>query len=280
MDMILAGGDPGTLEQLAALCGESGGMGRVICASAGQALAYGEGCPVDLLFLDMETLGRDGFELLRRLRSIHGEVQAAVIAADGRYALEAYQNDICDYILAPPDREAILRAVEKARRLIRGGRTQRVVLCTFGRFDLFVDGHAVDFKSRKAKELMAFLTAQKGGIVGMELIVAELWEDEPFGENVKVRFRKALMNLRRALEEHGLRWMLQSRRGRLSLDCTGVECDYFRLLEGDERAAQEFHGEFMSAYSWGEAYLPELERMAEQVLRKHMRDEELEASGQ
>ena len=39
MDMILAGGDPGTLEQLAALCRESGGMGRVICASAGQALA-------------------------------------------------------------------------------------------------------------------------------------------------------------------------------------------------------------------------------------------------
>ena len=161
MDMILAGGDPGTLERLAALCRESGGMGWVICASAGQALAYGEERPVDLLFLDMETLGRDGFELLRRLRSIHGEVQAAVIAADGRYALEAYQNDICDYILAPPDREAILRAVEKARRLIRGGRTQRVVLCTFGRFDLFVDGHAVDFKSRKAKELMAFLTAQK-----------------------------------------------------------------------------------------------------------------------
>lgn len=82
----------------------------------------------------------------------------------------------------------------KARMLVRTEQKDEMQLeiHTFGRFDLFLNGHAIDFSSRKAKELLALLVARRGGIVEMEFAVDLLWEEEPFSEQVKGRFRKAV----------------------------------------------------------------------------------------
>ena len=74
------------------------------------------------------------------------------------------------------------------------------------------------------------------------------------------------MTLRESLKARGLLWLLHSQRGRLNLECTGVSCDYLRLLEGDVEAARQCHGELMSEYSWTEPYLPGLERLARRLL--------------
>ena len=47
--------------------------------------------------------------------------------------------------------------------------------------------------------LLALLVARRGGIVEMEFAVDLLWEEEPFSEQVKGRFRKAVMNLKNTL---------------------------------------------------------------------------------
>ena len=61
------------------------------------------------------------------------------------------------------------RALDKARRLVRTEQKDEMQLeiHTFGRFDLFLNGHAIDFSSRKAKELLALFVASPGGIVEM-----------------------------------------------------------------------------------------------------------------
>lgn len=140
---------------------------------------------------------------------------------------------------------------------------------TFGRFDLFLNGHAIDFSSRKAKELLALLVARRGGIVEMEFAVDLLWEEEPFSEQVKGRFRKAVMNLKNTLRDHGLLWMLHSERGRMYLETKGVSCDYYELMEGQIHAAEKFSDEFMAQYSWSEAFLPVLERQAGIVMSNY-----------
>ena len=161
--------------------------------------------------------------------------------------------------------------MDKARRLVRTEQKDEMQLeiHTFGRFDLFLNGHAIDFSSRKAKELLALLVARRGGIVEMELAVDLLWEEEPFSEQVKGRFRKAVTNLKNTLRDHGLLWMLHSERGRMYLETKGVSCDYYGLMEGQIHAAEKFSDEFMAQYSWSEAFLPVLERQAGIVMSNY-----------
>jgi len=215
--------------------------------------------------------GITGLELLDQMHKEKPDLQAAFVTAYDQYAFDAYQLDACDYLLKPFGQEEVDRALDKARRLVRTEQKDEMQLeiHTFGRFDLFLNDHAIDFSSRKAKELLALLVARRGGIVEMEFAVDLLWEEEPFSEQVKGRFRKAVMNLKNTLRDHGLLWMLHSERGRMYLETKGVSCDYYGLMEGQIHAAEKFSDEFMAQYSWSEAFLPVLERQAGIVMSNY-----------
>ena len=42
---------------------------------------------------------------------------------------------------------------------------KRIVIRTFGYFDIFVDGETIPFSCKKAKELLALLVDRRGGFV-------------------------------------------------------------------------------------------------------------------
>lgn len=267
MKIIIVDDEPLILEELAYLCRDVKDV--KVCGSfcnPEEALEYVKEHPVDFAFLDICMPQITGLELLEKMHGIRKDMQAAFVTAYDQYALEAYRKDACDYLLKPFGEKEVKHALDKARRMLGAGRSGRVECCTFGRFDLFLNGHSVDFSSKKAKELLALLVARRGGMVDMEFAVEVLWENEPFGDKVKGRFRKVVMNLRNTLRDAGLLWMLRTERGRLYLEMDGVDCDYFRLLEGDAQAARQFQGEFLTQYSWSEPYLPALEQQVKNVL--------------
>ena len=73
--------------------------------------------PVDVLFLDIQMPGMNGFELLARLPD-----QPSVIftTAYDQYALKAFEVNSIDYLLKPVDPEQLERALRKLERF-RGG---------------------------------------------------------------------------------------------------------------------------------------------------------------
>ncbi|HKF49989.1 MAG TPA: LytTR family DNA-binding domain-containing protein [Terracidiphilus sp.] len=82
-----------------------------------QALAFlssPEAEAIDVLFLDIQMPGMNGFELLSRLK-----YQPLVIftTAFDEYALRAFQVNSIDYLLKPVDAEQLERAVHKLERL-------------------------------------------------------------------------------------------------------------------------------------------------------------------
>lgn len=267
--IMIVDDEPLILEELSYLCANipDAKVCGAFCNPV-EALEYASGHLVDFAFLDIRMPGITGLELLEKLHGIQSNLQAAFVTAYDQYALDAYRKDACDYILKPFGQKEVAHALEKARRALGAGGETLIEFRTFGRFDLFLNGCAVDFCSRKAKELLALLVAQKGGMVNMELAIEVLWEEVPFDEKVKGKFRKAVMHLRNTLKENGLLWMLRQERGRLCLVQRGVSCDYFRLLNGDTEAARQFQGEFMAQYSWSELFLPMLERQAKALLQE------------
>ena len=78
------------------------------------ALAFLQGHPVEVLFLDIQMPGLTGFELLERL-----ETPPLVIftTAYDQYALNAFDVNSIDYLLKPIEPERLDRALDKLERL-------------------------------------------------------------------------------------------------------------------------------------------------------------------
>jgi two-component system LytT family response regulator len=68
----------------------------------------------DLIFLDVQMPGFDGFEVVRRLR--HKPLIIFTTAYD-EYALKAFEENSVDYLLKPIEQKRLDKAIDKLRRL-------------------------------------------------------------------------------------------------------------------------------------------------------------------
>jgi two-component system LytT family response regulator len=91
----------------------------------------------DLLFLDVQMPGCDGFEVLE---SLGADAPAAIVfvTAYDRYALKAFEVEALDYLLKPFDDARFRRTLVRAKEQVRGNRNpdrqlDRFVVRTAGR---------------------------------------------------------------------------------------------------------------------------------------------------
>lgn len=83
------------------------------CANGQQALeAIAEHAP-DLVFLDIQMPGIDGFEVVRQLQADNMPMVIFVTAFD-QYAVEAFKVHAVDYVLKPIDDDRLHEAIERA----------------------------------------------------------------------------------------------------------------------------------------------------------------------
>ncbi|HVB99055.1 MAG TPA: response regulator transcription factor [Candidatus Dormibacteraeota bacterium] len=75
----------------------------------------------DLIFLDVQMPGLDGFGVLRKVVELKLPVPHVIFAtAFDSYAVHAFEVNAVDYVLKPFDRDRIAKAIERARRVIEG----------------------------------------------------------------------------------------------------------------------------------------------------------------
>src|SRR5215471_11784790 len=84
------------------------------CESGREAIEAIERTRPELVFLDVQMPGLDGFEVLREIRP---ECMPAVVfvTAHDRHALRAFDSQALDYLLKPFDAERLERALARAR---------------------------------------------------------------------------------------------------------------------------------------------------------------------
>jgi two-component system LytT family response regulator/two-component system response regulator LytT len=107
-------------EELCYLLEQAGGVTVMAQAANGvDALALIEAHEPDLVFLDVQMPGLNGFEVARRVLERPDAATAAEIVfvtAFDQYAIDAFQVDAVDYLLKPVDPERLEQAVQRARR--------------------------------------------------------------------------------------------------------------------------------------------------------------------
>lgn len=121
---------------------------------------------------------------------------------------------------------------------------------------IVVDDEPIMFKSHKAKELLALLVDRRGGTVTTDQIIGTLWEERPNDQYTQNLCSKIGKTLEKELKENNIEHILVSARGIKRVNTSEFRCDFYDLVDGDEKAAEKFFGEYMLEYSWAE------ERMA------------------
>src|SRR4051812_25011924 len=69
--------------------------------------------PIDLLFLDLNLHGEDGYSLLKLAAA--GSFQTIVVSANTDRAVEAFQYGVLDFVPKPFDAERLRKALDRAR---------------------------------------------------------------------------------------------------------------------------------------------------------------------
>ncbi len=289
MRLICVDDEPLVLDYTMSLCRELDYDPDVVGFESGkEALSYLEDNECDIAILDINMPDMDGLILAAKIKTISPETTIIFLTGYSQYALEAYKLHVSGYLLKPVNKKSLEEEVEYAlstrARLIsaygyaqvegRGpkknnemtsstiesegsGKKPHIRIHTFGEFDVYVDGHPVNFARAKSKELLAHLVDRQGGVSRAE-IFATLWEDGVYDRPAQKQLDVIIRSLRDTLNEYGIPEILELERGVLRVVPETFECDLYRFMDGDIDTINAYRGEYLSEYSWAsltEAYM-------------------------
>ena len=210
----------------------------------------------DTVFSDIEMPGTNGLDFAVRLKQLSPQTRIVFVTAYSEYALDAFRVHANGYILKPMNAmrvlEEIKESAEQRAETRPETRTEMLKIQCFGNFEVFWKGKPLQFARRQTKELLAYLIDRKGASCTMEEIAAAIWEDYTNEKNTRAQLRILISDLRHTLANIGMEDLVLRRRGQIAIVTDKLDCDYYRMLQGDMDAVNAYHGEYMVQYSWAE----------------------------
>lgn len=215
-----------------------------------QALEHAKSNIVDVAFLDMEMPGIHGLELAKALKSLDPHIRIIFVTAFGQYALDAWGVDATGYLLKPYTTEDIRKELSKCT--YRQLPSHQVVIHTIPTLRIMVNGKPLHISAAKPRELLALLVdrGESGITTGMGITC--LWPERNNDANTQALMRMTYKRLADALEEAGIGHIIATRENRRYLRTEEVDCDLYRILNGDRQAASTYGGQYLQDYSWAE----------------------------
>ena len=212
-----------------------------------EALDWAKSHRPDVAFLDIRMHGMDGLALARALREMHPDLPVIFCTGYDQYAIPAMNMHLdASYLMKP----IMTEDVEAELNRLRGRAPEKRMRVTcFGPFDVYVGDRPIRFKRSITKEILAYLIDRRGATVNIPTLSSVLQES---GSISRQSVYQSLYQLKTSLREAGVEDVLFTKPGSYAINTKRVDCDYYRLLEGDESARTAFHGEYMSQYSWAE----------------------------
>lgn len=215
-----------------------------------KALQYAMNNRVDVAFCDMEMPGIHGLELAKKLKEHDPKIRIVFVTAYSEYALDAWNVDATGYLLKPYTAADIRKELGKC--IWQQLPSHRVVIKTIPTLGVTVDGRPLHISAAKPRELLALLV-DKGlsGITTGEGIAC-LWPERANDANTQSLMRMTYKRLADALEEAGVGYIIESRENRRFLRVEEVDCDLYRILNGDKYTAESYGGQYLMEYAWAE----------------------------
>jgi two-component system LytT family response regulator len=151
-------------------------------ASASVKEVVDNGFLPDAAFLDIEMPGMTGIELAGRIKKASPRTWIVFVTGFSQYALDAYSVHAGGYLMKPVTPERVREELEQIglQREPEPEPGCRIRVQCFGNFEIFLDGHPLEFPRKKAKELFAYLVHKRGTASTTRELASVLFEDAPY----------------------------------------------------------------------------------------------------
>lgn len=206
----------------------------------------------DVVFSDIRMPDMNGLQFAAALKKAAPDARIVFVTAYSEYALEAWKRHVQGYLVKPVTAEDIMDTLKYLRLTSAPAPRDKLRVRCFGDFEVFWHDQPVIFARKQSKELLAFLIDREGAACTNQQIAAALWENETDMQAVGSRIRKLISDLRATLMEIGMEDVLIRERRQIAVRRSMIDCDYYRMLEGDMAAVNAYQGEYMREYSWAE----------------------------
>ena len=213
-----------------------------------EALGFVKDHPADIAFLDINMRGMGGLALAEKIIASRPNCKIVFCTGYEEYALHAFKLHASGYLMKPIAAEDVQGEIDN----IKGVRQKERILTVrcFGNFEVYVKEEKLVFKRLKTKELFAFLIDRNGAGMTAKQICAVLFPDDTDDTKNSAYLRQLVMDLKNTLKTVGAESVLCHESPCYRVDTGLIKCDYISYLESGK---PEFHGEYMTQYSWAEA---------------------------
>jgi two-component system LytT family response regulator len=94
------------------------------CRNGAEALAALDARAPDVVFLDIQMPGIDGFEVIRR-RTVERMPEVVFLTAYDQFAIRAFEAEALDYLVKPVSEARFAATIKRLMKRLRSGRTAR-----------------------------------------------------------------------------------------------------------------------------------------------------------
>ena len=216
-------------------------------SSCSAALAYATENPVDVAFLDINMRGIGGLGLAEKLLALQPRCKIVFCTGYQEYAVSAFQLHVSGYLMKPITPEAVQKEIDHIKG-VRATEKLLTIQC-FGNFEVLYNGGFLPFRRKKAKELLAVLVDRKGAGMTAKQICTVLFPEDTDDNKNAAYLRQLVLDLKNTLKAIRAEEVLQHETPYYRVDTNLVTCDYLSFLATGK---PEFHGEYMTQYSWAE----------------------------
>ncbi|WP_434752901.1 response regulator [Paenibacillus amylolyticus] len=253
-----------------------------------QALDDLEKITVDAVFLDIQMPGMKGTQAARHIRTIFPEMPIVFTTAYAEFAVEAFEIESTDYLLKPfttSRLQSTLARITKHMRepvnLQEHNKGSIPLVRCLGGFHIIWPGELnkeVVWKTKKERELCAFLIHHEGKRVNAPVIIEALW---PGYDLVKAKsyLYTCLSYLRKSLVEQGVPIHISkgnqgftAERNEMVVDVSSFENILNQILSEEllnerdyDQMNQMYTGDYMEACDFGWAAARQLEIKSQYV---------------
>ena len=212
-----------------------------------QALEFVKNKPVDIAFLDINMRGMGGLALAEKIIAVCPNCKIVFCTGYEEYAIPAFKLHASGYLMKPIAAEDVQGEIDNIKGVRQKEKLLRVTC--FGNFEVYVKEEQLVFKRLKTKELFAFLIDRNGAGMTSKQICAVLFPNDTDDAKNAAYLRQLFMDLKNTLKSVGAEAVLCHETPCYRVDTSLIKCDYISYLETGK---PEFHGEYMTQYSWAE----------------------------
>ena len=212
-----------------------------------QALEFARANSVDVAFLDINMRGMGGLALAKMIVDARPECKIVFCTGYEEYAIPAFKLHASGYLMKPISAKDVQGEIDNIKG-VRQREKPLTVKC-FGNFEVYAKDEKVVFKRLKSKELFAFLVDRNGAGMTAKQICAVMFPDDTDDGKNAAYLRQLVLDLKNTLKAVGADGVLCHETPCYRIDTGLIKCDYISYLETGK---PEFHGEYMTQYSWAE----------------------------